>query len=266
MKKLLLLCIALVAVLTSCANDDSSENSFPEDSSILPKSISYIYPSLLLGVNSKSTETYNGNKILNSSEDGYKTLFTYDSDFITKQEVFRVDKQGNQTKIKEVAYTYENGKLKSRIYRAIISSGQSNSDYIQKTVYTQNTSNLISYLNYSIDAITKTETLINEGTLTYENGNLVKLQQKANSIITTSIYDYDTKQNPLKNILGYNLLLNEIYGFGKNNIIKTTRTSSENNNPTVYLTSYIYNERDYPTKKTSLSGGGSVEYEIEYTY
>ncbi|TCN51056.1 hypothetical protein D0809_22795 [Flavobacterium circumlabens] len=268
MKKLLFLFCTVTFVLTSCSNDENSspENSSQDDNSVVPKTISYIYPSLLLGVDSKSSAMYSGNKILNSSEEGYKTVFTYDGDFITKQEVFKLDKQGNQTIVKEVAYTYENGKLKTRIYRVIINGQSGSSDYIQKTVYTQNTNDLISYLNYSVDATTKIESLINEGTLTYENGNLVKLQQKINSITTTSVYDYDTKQNPLKNILGFNLLLDEIYGFGKNNIIKKTKTSSENTNPTVYLTSYIYNERGYPIKNTSLSGGGSVEYEIEYTY
>jgi hypothetical protein len=265
MKNLLLLFSALTLVFTSCSSDDN--NSSTEDTSILPKTISYTYPSADLGTNSKSTITYDGNKIVSTVDEDSKTIFTYDGDLIIKQEQFKIDEQGNQSKSREVLYTYENGKLKTRIYRTDISAEYPEGNYTDKTIYTYTSNNLISYVNYLVDRASKLETKIGEGTLTYESGNLVKEQQKVSSVTTTRVYEYDTKKNPLKNILGFNLLLNEISGFGINNATKTTRSASDYPNPSVYLSNYIYNDKDFPTKQTSFAGDGkSIEYEIEYTY
>ena len=262
MKKLLSLFFALALVLTSCSND---ENSTPEDNSVLPKTISYTYPDIFLGTNSISTNTYNGNKIISSVENDSKTVFTYDGNMIIKQEQFDIDELGNETKNAEVEYKYENGKLKTRIFREDITTKYPDGQYIQKDVYTHS-SNLISYINYRVDKDTKAEVKNSEGTLTYKDGNLVKEVQIAGTSTRTRTYEYDTKSNPLKNILGFDLLLNEISEFGRNNVTKTTSISSDFPTPANYLTTYIYNDKGYPVKRTSLSGGGSVEYEVEYTY
>lgn len=259
MKKLLTIFTILSLITSSCT---SEENSDSEDKSILPKTISYVYPNIYLGTNTKSTLSYNGNKIVSSIDENSKTIFTYTGDIITKQEVFDVDQQGKETKTDEVVYTYENGKLKTRIFREGITAQYPDGEYIAKTVYSHASNGTISYINYLVDKNTKLETKDNEGILTYENGNLIK-HQMARGIY---VYEYDSKNNPLKNILGFNLLLNEISEIGKNNVVKTTFNSSLNSNTATYLTNYIYNDKDYPTRQTSYSGGGSIEYEIEFTY
>jgi hypothetical protein len=264
MKKLSLLFSVFALLMASCSSDDTSSE---DVATILPKTISYTYPSSDLGTNSKSTITYSGNKIVSIIDEDSKTLFTYDGDVIIKQELLSIDQKGNQSKRKEVSYTYENGKLKTRIYKTDITAEYPEGNYTQKTVYTYTSSNLISYVNYLVDRTSKLETKIGEGTLTYEAGNLVKEQQKVSSVTTTRVYEYDTKNNPLKNILGYNLLLNEVSELGKNNVTKTTSSASDYPNSAVFLTTYTYNENGYPIKQTSFDGGGkSIEYEIEYTY
>lgn len=264
MKKLLVLFSVLTFVLTSCSSDD---NPTAEADLVLPQTISYIYPSVQLGTNSKSMETYNGNKILSSIEEGSKTVFTYDGDFIVKQELFNKNEEGKESKKKEVVYVYENGKLKTRIFKSGISTEYPEGSYISKTVYTHTSNELISFINYLVDRATKAETKISEGSLTYKDGNLIKEEQKVNSVTTTRVYEYDTKNNPLKNILGFNLLLNEVTEFGRNNCKKTTKTASDYPKPAIFLTNYTYNEKDYPIRHTSFDGGGkSIEYEIEYTY
>jgi hypothetical protein len=133
--------------------------------------------------------------------------------------------------------------------------------------YTHASDNLISYINYSVNADANLETKDAEGSLIYKEGNLVKEQQTAGSLFQTKTYEFDAKNNPLKNVLGFNLLLNEISEFGKNNVLSTTVLSAGASTPTVYVASYVYNDKGYPTKSTSLTGGGkSVEYEIEYSY
>lgn len=268
MKKLLLLFSVLTLVVTSCSNDDNASNgdSSTEDTSILPKTISYIYPSIYLGTNSKSIVTYDGNKIVSSIKDGSKTIFTYTGNVITKQEQFDVDSKGMETKDIEVVYTYENGKLRTRVTREFFNTKYPNGEYIGKTVYTHTSNDLLSYINYSIHPDSKLETKSSEGNLSYKNGNLVKDQFISGVSVSTRVYEYDTKKNPLKNILGFDLLLKETE-CSANNILKISRTDSGLPDSSVYLTNYIYNDKDYPMKQTSLTGDGkSIEYEIEYTY
>ncbi|SMO87445.1 hypothetical protein SAMN06265220_105102 [Flavobacterium nitrogenifigens] len=264
MKKQLWLFGVLALLLTACSSDEKSSSE--EIDSTLPKNISYIYPSPELGTNSKTTASYNGNKIVSLLKDDSKTVFTYDGDVIVKQEEFDIE-NGKEIKNEEVSYSYENGKLKTRVFRERISAEYPDGYFIEKVVYTHNSNGTVSYINYTVDNVKKTESKDGEGTLTYKDGNLIKEEQKSGSSTATLVFEYDSKKNPLKNILGFNLLLNEIDGFGTNNIVKTTRTTTEFPNPSVYLTTYIYNEASYPTRHTSFDGGGkNIEYEIEYAY
>lgn len=259
MKKILCLFGALALVLTSCSSDDENSGNL-----ILPKTISYTYPDFPED-NSLSTITYDGNKIVSMVKLGSKTIFTYDGNLIIKQQQFDVDQEGKENKDTEVIYAYENGKLKTRILKEEFTAAYPDGEYIYKTVYIHNTENKVSFINYDIDAVTEAETKRGEGILEYKDGNVIKQQQISNSITETRTYEYDTKNNPLKNILGFGLMLDEV-DFGINNKVKTIRSNSEFPNSATYKSSYIYNDKDYPIKQTSLTGGGSVEYEIEYTY
>jgi len=258
MKKLLILPFILILILNSCSSDDSSS----EDKSVLPQTISYMYPNIYLGTNTTITLKYNGNKIISSTESDSKTLFTYNGDLITKQEMFEIDQQGNETKTDEAVYTYENGKLKTKIFRESITTQYPEGQYITKTVYTHSSNESISYINYSVNINTKEETKYNEGILTYKDGTLTKEQSGS----ATRVYEYDTKNNPLKNVLGFDLLLNEISEIGKNNAVKITSKACTDCSEGVYLSDYIYNDKNYPTRHTSHTNSGSIEYEIEYTY
>lgn len=263
MKKLLFLFSTLTLMLTSCSNDDNSSS---QERSILPKTIAYRYPSVFLGTNSTSTLTYDGNKILSSIAEDSKIFFTYDGNTITKQEKFDVDSNGKESKNIELTYSYENGKLKTRVTRRSFSTKYPNGETIGKTVYTHSSDDLISYIDYSVNPDTKIETKISEGSLMYKNGNLIQFKSVRGSAVSAIVQEFDNKNNPLKNILGFDLLLNETE-FSNNNVLKITRTDSEFPNPTVYLANYIYNDKNYPIKYTSFAGDGkSIEYEIEYTY
>ncbi len=258
MKNLLLLFSALTLLLTSCSSDDNNSS---EDKSILPKTISFIFPNAQLGTNSIGTLIYEGNKIVSLTREDSKTVYTYDGNSIVKQEQFDLSSQGTAIKNKEVEYTYEKGKLKTRLFK-IFQDGDSKPYLISKTVYTHTSDVLVNYVNYSSSGIKE-----GEGSFEFKNGNIIKEIQISGTLTTTTTHEYDAKNNPLKNIAGFNLLLNEIDGFGNNNITKTTRVMTEYPNPSVYLQTYIYNENGYPAKATSFDGGGiSVEYEREYTY
>lgn len=269
MKNILFVFSAFMLALTSCSNNDnnlSEDNPSSENNSILPKTISYVYPNIYLGTNSISTLNYDGNKIISSVKKDSKTTFIYEGNLITKQEQFDIDSNGKEIKDLEVLYTYESGKLKTRITREYFTTKYPNGEYIGKTVYTHVSNSLISYIDYTVNIDTQIETKISEGTFTYKDGNLIEDKNVRGVSTSTRTYEYDNKNNPLKNILGLDLLLKETE-ISRNNILKIKRVDSDLPNSSVYLTNYIYNDKDFPTKQTSLAGDGkSVEYEIEYTY
>lgn len=261
-KKLFVFQILILTTLFSCAGDDDS--SLVDTNLVLPKTISITYPDFPED-NSKSTLTYDGNKIVSTVESDSKTVFTYEGNVIVKQ-IQYILKEGKEIKDTEVNYTYENGKLKTRLIRESFSDNYPDGTYIYKTVYTHVSDVLINYINYSVEPDSKVETKNAEGSLTYKEENLIKEEQVIGSSKLARIYEYDLKNNPLKNILGFDLLLNEISDYAKNNSTKTTRVE---NGSTIanYPASHTYNEEGYPLKSTSFTGGGkTIEYEIEYTY
>lgn len=126
---------------------------------------------------------------------------------------------------------------------------------------------MIEYRVYQVDPNTKEEITTRSGVLTYENGNIIKEDQTAGTMKSTRTYSYDQKNNPFKDIQGFDLLLNEISLYGNNNSINTSVSSPQSLESANYLTTIIYNEKDYPLKYTSFTNGGkSVEYEIDFTY
>lgn len=256
MKKILCLFGALALVLTSCSSDD--ENS---ENLILPKTVTYKY-SDAEGDNDKAVIVYNGNKIVSA---GYsasdKEVYTYTGDLITKIEDFA--SEGNISSTNE--FTYENGKLKIDLLTEI--SGDNT--YISKTVYTHNNDGTISYVTYS-DVNTIDDNKTSEGVLTYSNGNLVKKTENykaGSSYIKT--YEYDTKNSPFKNVLGYNLLIDYDTMATQNNVTKMTNVYSNGESggsTSVFTYTYEYNDKEYPVKQVETNLFNDEEDTTEYTY
>jgi hypothetical protein len=255
MKKILCLFSALTLVLTSCSSEDSNS----AENSVLPKTVSYTYSDYPED-NDMATVVYNGNKIVSA---GYtandKEVYTYTGDFITKIEDFA--QEGNISSTNE--FTYENGKLKVDL----LTESSSDKTYISKNVYTYKADGTITFVSYSVDPKTKVETKKSEGVLTYSNGNLAKKTEIYGDNSETITYEYDTKNNPFKNILGYNLLIDFDSTASANNVTKSTNvyTSGGIATTSVYTSVYEYNEKDYPVKQTRSDYAKKQEI-TEYTY
>lgn len=258
MKKLLVLSTVLALIVSSCSSDDNSKSA---DTAILPKTITYTYPPETQKAIEISAVKYDGNKINSITALNKRTSYTYTGDLITKLEIFERDRQGKEIKIRDASFTYEGKKLKTKIVKStnIDSPGL---EYNEKTVYTHLSDELINYITYSVNPNTNVETKTLEGSLIYENDNLVKFQ--ANN--ANYVYEYDNKNNPLKNVLSLNLLLNEIRENGKNNVLKITSKPSPTSIPAIFEREYTYNDKDFPTKNISYTNGEWVEFDIEYTY
>lgn len=256
MKKHLCLFVVAALTLTSCSSEGSSEN---EANAVLPKTVSYKY-SDSPGDNDFATMTYDGNKIVSAAyTESDKEVYTYTGNFITKIEDFA--EEGNISSKNEI--TYENGKLKIDVLTEIAPTVT----YISKRVYTYNANGTISFINYSVDPTTKIETKRSEGILTYVNGNLTSKAENFESYSYTKTYEYDAKNNPFKNILGFNLIIDHETSASLNNVTKLTTVYSREGNVTtnIFNSVYEYNDKAYPTKQTQTDSSESDEI-TEYVY
>lgn len=256
MKKQLCLFVVAALTLTSCSSEGNSED---DANVVLPKTVSYKY-SDAPGDNDSSTIIYDGNKIVSASYTANdKEVYTYTGNLITKIEDFA--EEGNISSKNEI--TYENGKLKIDVLTEIASDRT----YISKRVYTYNANGTISFINYSVDPTTKVETKSSEGILTFVNGNLTNKTENFESYTYTKTYEYDAKNNPFKNILGFNLLIDNETSASLNNVTKLTTVYKRGEEITtnIFNSVYEYNDKAYPTKQTQTDSSESDEI-TEYVY
>jgi len=243
MKKLLYLFAASLLVFTSCSKDDDSSNS---TSSILPKKIITTYSD---GDIETLNYVYSGNKIVsNTDQNGSQMKYTYTGDFITKIE--ELDKDGKLDLTTD--YTYLNGKLNTSIEK----SAAAGATYYYKTKFTHSADGTISYDQLRGLIATGVEQEYGAtGKYTFKDGNLIKLEVSYYGTDYSYVYEYDTKNNPGKNILGYSLLL-EDEDSPINNVIKQTSTSGN----AIRTTSYTYDVNNYPTQKIiNFTNGTSTD-------
>lgn len=248
MKKILCLFSTLTLVLTSCSGDD--ENVSVEEKLLLPKTEKYSYTSDP-DENSTVTYTYEGNKIVSLSYDGEEqTVFTYTGDLITKAVYVESYEGGTRTRI--TTFTYENNKLKSSL-----KTNSENTTSIKKT-YTYNADGTISTVSVVTDPVIKKEIQESSSILTLDtNGNITKVE--INNFSDT--FEYDTKYNPFKNILGYTSLLDsDIFDREVNSINNMTKVTERSGGVIVGTTTHenTYNSDNFLIK--SVSGDETFEY------
>ncbi|AYN03307.1 hypothetical protein [Flavobacterium sp. 140616W15] len=253
MKKILFLFSAISLVLASCSssddnNDNNDKPTVDDTVLILPQTEKYTSASHP-EENNITTYTYNGNKIVSVDySEGNKTTFTYTGNVITKSEYFE-----NNILMETTTLTYENNKLKS--YLKVPTTASSSR---VRTDYTYNTDGTITSLRILIDPITQVETIDLTSVLTLDTrGNIIKIVFDD----YVDVAEYDTKNNPFKNILGYTLLLDaEIFDQDVNSGNNLTKTTGEKNGITVEIATYenSYNNNDFLTKQ--VSNGETFEY------
>lgn len=253
MKKLLCLFSVALLVFSSCSsNDDESSKETPL---ILVNKRVHTYN----GKSSTENITYDGNKITSIKyEDGSDLKYTYTRDLIT--EIKKIDKLDSL--LYTIEFDYTNGKLASKLQK------NSDSEFFYKTKYTHNPDETVSYELFDINAKNNIESKTDtSGKYTFKNGNLTQHEYfygESKSIIK---YEYDTKNNPDKNILGYNLLLR---GAAVNNLIKETNTDVSNDIIDITTVDYThkYDENNYPTESelTILYGESKKTQIAQYFY
>jgi hypothetical protein len=213
------LCIVLFA-LVSCTKNDTPPVTENPTGLILPKKLIIKQDSEIRILNI----TYDGNKIVEAKNEIEKTVFTYTGDLVTREISYK-----NNAVFEDRKYVYENNKLKTEIIKGINTSPFTGNPIVTTYEYTQNSNGTITREIYDTDTVTGVVTKLgNIYTLTVENGNLVKDISTSEfgdvlEIFTTT-FIYDNKNNPYKNILGFDKL-NYTRDFHRttNNLLKETR-------------------------------------------
>lgn len=239
MKKIYILAIAFF-FLQSCSSGDntSSNNSSNSNEEVLLKR------SLDEGINEYIYE--NGNKLskIVHGMGGYDK-FTYSGNLITKVEW--VDDKGVIGVISTYSYNTNNKLIERREYTA--QSLESVSQYIYNSDGTvtinsksRRSSNGVDSWNESIDK-----------NYFDKDGNLIKTEDGYG----TTLFFYDNKNWPLKNVAGVYILYQS-----KNNIIKETHSNTYGNSNTTWT--YEYNNLNYPVSGTRVENGKSTLVSFSY--
>jgi len=257
MKKLLYLFTASLLVFTSCSKDDNDSSN--STSSILPKKVTFTESD---GTSYSEDNVYNGNKIVSITGEDYVIKYTYVGDFITKIEEFDENNALDTT----TEYIYTNGKLTSS------TSKETGAPSYSKIKFVHNADGTVSYEDFRINSSTNAEDDGGfVGKFTFKDGNLIKNEYSYYGVERSIAYEYDTKNHPLKNITGINLLLDidpsQSY---VNNVIKKTRTSGSGTDIQTSITTsvYEYDANSYATKEvTTYPSGTSTSTETtQYAY
>ena len=235
MKKLLYLFSAIALILTSCSSDDDSNNA----SVVLLKKAIDTYED-------DSTYTteyeYSGNKIIRSYDsEGEYVLFTYTGNLITKLEFFLPDDTLEQVE----TYSYDSSDRLISFVRVF----PTDTDWGNRETYSYNANGTVTANYYSGDYDSQTN-LDDTATITISNNSVTQISYTSGRTLT---YTYDSKKNPMINVLGLDKLIftDGEGGSATNNVL--TVVDSEG-----WLSStgtLQYNDQDFPTLGTSTEDG-----------
>ncbi len=240
-KKLVGLLSVFLITLCSCTN----ENVDPVQVQLLKKIVEVSVD----GSSKTILLSYVGNKIVHIDKFDTVSTFYYTGDLITK--IVELDKTNQHLKTSE--YFYSDG---------LLTKIASSDNYVIN--YVHNNDGSVSYEKLTKDS-NNNDVKIYHGTLYFQGENLVKderffddaglavLSKKSVSLA------YDTKNNALHNILGFNKLLDYAKTISLNNSINSAEISEIKYIDTdqvisamnTYKSKYQYNSNGYPTEIVS---------------
>jgi hypothetical protein len=270
MKKIIYLLTATI-IIVSCKKTDSVVNTIPQTQ---PQQ-TYILPTKIVIIDANGTNTssfsYNGNKLTTIVGINSNVSYTYTGNLVTK---ITATNTGSLVALNIEDFVYNADSTLSSIttYNENNASGQ-----IVKTKsilrLTYNPNAVIIQRNSTIDINSGAETPDNFSIAnTFTNGNISK-KSNINFIspnTTEQTIEYDLKNSPYKNVLGYNRLFKE--RSNTNNLIKQTIVNTIFFNgqtivtSDVYTRSYLYNNDNFPTEIKYFSNTGALNGTIQFTY
>ncbi len=239
MKKIALLLSVLLVVFYSCSKDAVLN----QDTILVKKYTS----TMANGQIFTNTITYNGNKIVDLTQQGAgnKWVYTYTGNLITKVNVY--DNIGTLTWT--INYFYNNDNL---IKSETVASPTPT--IIGRVTYTYNSDSTINVVYSQVDTTTNQETIRTWSNKYYfSEGNLVKTEStdiNNGSLVTkTSTSLYDSKNNPFKNAIGFiKIKLDDDITFVSVNNSIGDLVNNQGVSP-VEKDVYTYNADNYPIER-----------------
>ena len=204
------------------------------------------------GVTRIENVTYNVNKIVKVSSAGNnETRYTYVGNLISLSE--NLD---NNVLTGSTAYTYTNDKLTGINRIEISTSGPTPITYRSRISFTDNNDGTIGFIRFTTNNVSNVETQIGSGTYTFLNGNLIKEQYTSSTYNEIITYTYDSKNNAIRNILGFDKLIDNEQ-FSLNNVLTSNQSTNETPiGAASFVTTsnnsyaYVYNVNNYVTSET----------------
>jgi hypothetical protein len=195
------------------------------------------------------TITYNGNKIVDvtQQETGNKSVYTYTGNLITKVDSY--DNIGTLTWTTN--YFYNNGNLiKIEKVSSIAPT------IIGRATYTHSSVSTIDVVYSDVNSNTNEETITWSSKYYFSNGNLVKKEiidtNNGSYYIATNTYLFDAKNNPFKNVLGFNKIQEDDFNVSVNNLIGGVLSNNQAVS-TIRKNRYLYNADDFPVERKVYS-------------
>jgi hypothetical protein len=200
---------------------------------------------------------YNGNRLVsiisNDAVDTFDLYFSYTGSLITKMEYKFEDGTVEQTE------TFEYDANNSLIaYKLVVPDDQGG--YGFRYTYVYNADGTITGTKYIGDASSQEDLSLTE-TISFTDGEVTSIVTSTGSSYT---YTYDTKNNPLRNVVGLSKIA---FAGGEGNSAKfnLTREVIVNGLETnTYNYTYQYLPNNYPTQ--SIQDEGDGEYTTQYLY
>lgn len=248
MRKIVPLLSLLFVLFQSCSSSDSDSTS---QNAILIKRIVQTTPQ----VEYVTDFTYDGLKMVESKESTTNFLrrgvYTYTGDLVTKIEYFDIDDALIETRI--FNYNTEN-KITSMLKLLYLSESGT------RVTFTHNSDGSVTAIGYSGDLINQ-NVLEYNNTITFSNGEISSMVQNMGNL--TLNCSYDNKNNPFKNVIGFDEIAYANDGFFataiNHNLIQNNL--SQPGIP-VFTTNYnfTYNSNDFPLTQTTDSAGVLITY------
>jgi hypothetical protein len=258
MKKLLYLFAFSAVFLTSCSSSDSSSTATTESDVLITKTIE-----TSASDNSVLTTnfTYNGKKLIGSTDsEGYHEVFTYVGDLISSIKAY----DDTNTLITEETFTYNGNNL---LISYLLNDYTTDHGRREEFVHVSNDN--ISYSVYNGTTTEQPTSLLETGSIHFANGEISHINTEVPSVgnTYTRTYTYDTKNNPFKNVTGYDKLsfLNEEANGVTHNIL--TDAFAEANQSSITTSTYTYNSLNFPVTGFEMEGTDTTtQVSTQYFY
>lgn len=240
MKKLLIL-IFLTMLIASCSSDSGSDSA--ADGTVL---LTKIIRESANGSTNISTYTYDGRKMITSALTYSSSKLYYSGNLITK-----IESRDNNDHLMSV-FTFEYNASEKLMQHRLVSP---DIEVDHRTTYVYNDDNTISVNFYR--TFDGTETLQLQKYFLDAEGEIIKIEKYGTTGTEINLYTYDTKNNPFRNVAGFDKLLNLVSLGMKHNILSTHQTAIDGT-ITHYEKNITYNDSGYPLTMQQV-GSSAVE-------